>query len=95
MRQNITKEQFDELNDTLKDKALKVFGFGYEYINIGTMIEFLDESINKSLGESWYGLLFNGGDENDGSAGTVYQNYEGELCDALWEAVKQILEEKS
>lgn len=51
-------------------------------LSIGVMIEFLDEQ--KDF-EEWYEDIL----EPDGK--DIYPKYKGELCDALWGAVKEVL----
>lgn len=86
MRQNITREQWEELSEE-KQKVLKnylmekevlaILKSGYPYLNIGQMIEFLDQD---ELNE----CLF--------SIGGVQEKEN--FCDALWEAVKYKLKNK-
>lgn len=80
MKQNITKEQWDEL--PAKYKRFKVpkhwaISFdgpvGISYPNIGQLIEF--------LGDDWWEYI-----EAD-----YYNKSDFELCDSLWEAVKHKL----
>lgn len=101
MKQHITKEQFDELSEKGKkefkewlDKkdyyVLKILGIPKYEINIGIMIEFLDEHLQ--------GLCLDL-DINKGKVGgncyingnTISSLNPPEFCDALWEAVKEIL----
>lgn len=101
MKQHITIDQFNELNYKQQEKLLEIFGAGYEYINIGKMIEFLDEHYPISIighqsqwhGGKWY---FNGGkipqtltEESLKQSTKTYEN--NNLFDALFEAVKEIL----
>jgi hypothetical protein len=102
MKQHITREQLDEL-PTAKKKILYEFFFPAEYpadrtlayvvdinpefITIGQMIEFLDERVkclscmkNQQEGaDEWIVSYVN------------YLHKNKELCDALWEAVKDVL----
>jgi len=98
MRQNITKKQWDELNDEEKTKHLNIFKKMYgggknlpsEYScdlpNIGQMIEFLGNDVNTicPMEEFWVVELYS-------MKGKV--KLEEELCDALWEAVKYKLKQ--
>ena len=100
MKQHITKEQFDELTNKQKnvlylfvgERSLRVKkGEASPYLgmpNIGTMIEFLGEqcwSILRLKTELW-SIHDNGG---------LKYFREKELCDALWEAVKNKLNAKT
>ena len=104
MKQHITKEQWDELSEGDKILWIKQFciqtkagvipcsdDFKTElYPSIGQMIEF--------LGDDWYEKLFVA-QKKDGvcdehscnSIEYLEKLYEGELADALWEAVKEKL----
>ena len=96
MKQEITQKQWDELNDTQKDKYLLIFKERYsggantpsdistDLPNIGRMIEFLgDDNYPRVLCEEW-------GDSVD-----LPKDYIGipvdEICDKLWEATKSKL----
>lgn len=58
--------------------------YGYEpLLSIGQLIEFLDE--HNEYEHWWEEILYPEGKD-------IFLKYEGELCDALWEAVKKILE---
>lgn len=88
MKQHITKEQLAELTP---EQSLKLYDFISKscamLLTIGQMIEFLsDKHDNFTIGKisSWYIDL----DISDGSH-DVYDVME--LCDALWEAVKKVL----
>ncbi len=86
MKQHITNKQWGELkakqktefNDSLEDFDTS------KMPDIGQMIEF--------LGEHWYVRLFRGFSVLQDPR--VDKNYKGELCDALWEAVKHKLKKK-
>jgi len=103
MKQHITKEQFRELTPPEQEKLFRFFfGDSYpvkggfevidinpEYLTIGRMIEFLDAGgvVYSIEAHGKYWELFwdsAGGDEK----------IRGELCDALWEAVKEVLEKE-
>lgn len=81
MKQNITPEQILELETK---NMMKLFVWckkkGYkEKLTIGQMIEFLEENTHVSFGE-------------------IFDKYwwakrRGKICDALWEVVKEILNE--
>lgn len=102
MKQHITFSQWEELSakDKLKlDRWLMKKGYFLtymeeysvpkRYLSIGQMIEFLDEqytngnrfSLSIERGNNGW-ILWELGDEHK------------KLCDALWEAVKQVLEEE-
>ena len=55
------------------------YGDDLPLLSIGQMIEF--------LGDDWYFEVFTANDIGD-----VLKSYDGELCDSLWEAVKEVLE---
>ena len=94
MKQEITKKQWDELSDKQKDKYNKIFKEMYnggknvpsditvELPNIGRMIEFLGDDIdrievNKVAGG--YGIFFT----KDG-----HDLFDRELVNVSWKAVK-------
>ena len=86
MKQHITKSQWDELAQEQKEafwsRSYDNLTIEPEDITIGQMIEF--------LGDDWYSGLFS-------VKGDPIANYEldwdksDNLCDALWEAVKEKL----
>lgn len=102
MKQHITATQLQELSDTARDKLtfyLESTGTLHadyrdndfcEHVNIGRMIEFLDERVkclscmkNQQEGaDEWIVAYVN----------YLYKNKD--LCDALFEACKNVLEEK-
>jgi len=101
MKQNITVTQLQELSDTARDKLtfyLESTGTLHgdyrdndfcEHVNIGQMIEFLDDhkrfyTIGKSIIRNEFVL----------SQGDGVEYIDIELCDVLFEAVKKLLEEK-
>lgn len=105
MKQHITFEQYDQLSDKAKERADEEFllklddepGDGYydkspTEIDIGMMIEFLDEHVlNESL--KYFGegpILIISHDSKRGWF--VHGKSNTELCDALWEATKGVLE---
>ena len=85
MKQKITIDQWRELSNEQQNYLTEWYIKTEHdlptipYFTIGELIEF--------LGEHWVDYLFE--DRQD----TVCPTYEGELCDALWEAVKENLEE--
>ncbi len=95
MKQHITQEQWNELNDKQKEKFLGrpieyygsenykvVANFGLFEVSIGKMIQFLDLDLRMIIYidyEGW-GMQWRGGGE------LVIKE---DLCDALWEAVKE------
>jgi len=105
MKQNITKQQLDELSPKAKEKLHKYLGINISssldwpekyyqtaLLNIGEMIEFLDEQnkrnaciVKSFITDEW---VLN-------HPKRIEVKYIcKELCDALWEAVKGVLEEK-
>lgn len=102
MKQHITIEQYNELSDGEKNllsywvvdhpngccapHITEIYD-GDALLNIGQMIEFLDEryeNFDLATGGSGWMVYYKKG---------VYETQE-ELCDALWEAVKEVLEKK-
>ncbi len=102
MKQNITVDQLNELSDkggerlrewwkeepgdiTHYDKYL------YPLLSIGRMIGFLNEHIKFSSVEwegirgYWFGLTIKNGKQR-------FYRKSNEICDSLWEAVKEVLE---
>jgi len=96
MKQNITVEQArKELDNKYEDMVVWIEEHGYldyyedkkgyhpdnPFLSIGQMIEFLDEKQGifefKRIGDDWL----------------VNRNRSEELCDALWEACKEVLDE--
>lgn len=98
MKQNITVVQLDELT---AGQTVKLFTWGmtHKYLNdkemflpnIGQMIEFLDESRtgDKKL-FPWWNSFFTW----DYGGVDGYESEHKEFCDALWQAVKEKLEEE-
>jgi len=82
MKQQITKSQFLELSEKLRTK-LALWSLDHHYhadeLSIGQMIEYLGEDLSLEMN---YGEL-------DYCNGDVDKN----LCDALFEAVKEKLKE--
>jgi len=84
MKQHITKSQLNELSKKHSDKLFDwLINKGYidfksnkddTLITIGQMIEF--------LGDDWWKWLEQNADKS------IISKHKGELCDALWEAVK-------
>lgn len=105
MKQQITKEQMRELPDRIQAKLdLWMIRHGYENsfpnYSIGQMIEFLDDNRKTVL----FITKLKCGDDFVWSTGSMacrgnwkdkkaHEN-DIELCDALWESVKEVLEEK-
>lgn len=97
MKQHITVYQLLELDDFVKIAELsginimKFLGVGtkppHEDINIGKMIEILDQNSAtvKIYLESYPYIVLDGHEQNG------FEHESGELCDALWEAVKDCL----
>ena len=102
MKQYITIEQVNELSNKGKEKLIQYlfpddyFGNIMERIadvpnilSIGRMIEFLDEYRRIIELENGTGLVI---DREVIIKGKVICWYKKELCDALWEAVREVLE---
>lgn len=97
MKQKITKKQLNELDQKGKNTLYHWFEkkdfdlvayededsfLYYPLPAIGQMIEFLDEQ--EELNNGWY--------IENGKRLTIDIFGKGELCDALWEAIKDILD---
>jgi len=81
MKQHITVEQWNELEEDKQQeirKVLKGGKFGWMQLSIGQMIEF--------LGDSYFYTI-------QGKLGPMQWTTIEFLCDALWEAVKEVLNE--
>jgi hypothetical protein len=100
MKQQITLEQLDEISLENRKKLHNFLRKKYELDrgpfacpNIGEMIEFLAEKRKRD-----WGILFGKNlafvATKKGLKGKTPDNRNGELCDGLWEAVKEILEGK-
>ena len=102
MKQRITLNQFDSLSRKAKGRlndwvlnsegVLAAFPEGdYDIdctlLNIGQMIEFL-------LNEAGFNLDYSDSDNTWGVMLGEFEFGRAELCDALWEAVKEVLETK-
>lgn len=95
MKQTITKEQWDELSDEQKlkysesDTNIEELEFFMKdnYLNIGQMIEFLGDDVSGIINhyKSWNVL--------DVNQNSPVKGHKKELVDALWEAVKEKLNE--
>ena len=90
MKQEITEKQWEELTDDQELKfANTVWVKNGEKTcklhppNVGEMIEFLQE---KGKYRWWGTYVF------DSNQDTASPDYEGEFCDALWEACREVLE---
>lgn len=81
MKQYITVEQLRDLSLRADKRFYREFRLHNNYPRIG-MSEMIDY-----IGEDWYLSLFYG--DYDCS---VEKSYDGELCDALWELLKEELE---
>jgi len=97
MKQHITKEQWSELSKKAQASILikikfivptticdGLTGFEYMFIGIGQMMEYLGDDfwdINKE-GKEWTVVIY-----------IHHEITKGELCDALWEAVKYKLKD--
>ena len=80
MKQHITKKQWDELDEKHRIKwHNSIFVEKTERPTIGQMIEFLGDDLAVINTLMQDGYLINGGE------------WSGELCDCLWEAVKNKL----
>lgn len=98
MKQHITLDQIKTLNSKGKSNYKKLQSkFGWfdsqmtwlndkvYFLNIGQLIEILN-SEDKSIHEYWIGFIM------DCSQDSPCPLYKGELCNALWKEVKEILE---
>jgi len=90
MKQRITVEQLKELTDEQKERLIEWYMSVGDYtrtplLSIGQMIE-LHEKLNTDLFWPWHSCLF-----TEGAGGRVAKDYDGELCDALWQSVKEVL----
>lgn len=87
MKQNISKEQWDELSEEEKNK---IIDDGSNYLSIGQLIEFLGDDLFQidKHDNLWYiyTRLLQYDDDN-------YSVAEKELIDALWEATKYKLKQ--
>ena len=95
MKQNITPKQFNELSEKGKDKLWSWIEAGHDSLNmpllsIGQLIEFLDDTFLDINLDTW---------EDRGDFWQVTslekkfkETLEPELCDALWETVKEVLD---
>lgn len=104
MKQNITQEQLQELSPKAKEKLLSLTSWDYlphgaqmllhnsdfylsDFLTIGRMIEF--------LGFDWiYAIGYDDEDYDDNLYFSLTLIDQEKLCDALWEAVKEKLEEE-
>jgi hypothetical protein len=105
MKQNITLSQFHELSDKAKKKLWdfslpKKYLFSsddkqtiYPLLSIGQMIEFLyaHQSTDWSI-HFGRDLAFYASSGRDTLYGKTSTKRDGELCDGLWEAVKEVLQ---
>jgi hypothetical protein len=101
MKQHIDLEQLDELSAKQKNKLYEYLDFGFSPVKfevvreltIGKMIEFLDEQKKVVLGDDGWNeprLKF----AKVNSDLSFDMDWSGELCDALWEACKETLNEQ-
>jgi len=98
MKQHITIDQYHELSFGAKikliewivtwTKATDKITLPHQDMNIGRMIEFLDDR-EMLHGDEYGHLKFNVRLYDDSG---VQHNVRDELCDALWESVKAVLE---
>jgi hypothetical protein len=97
MKQNITTKQLNELSEKGKDKLITwMMNCGYvtvevnleediPLLSIGQMIEFLDEQfVELHQTSSFWGVRL--------KKNKYVVEKPKELCDALWQAVKEVLE---
>ncbi len=92
MKQHITKEQWDELDDKQKDNFWDIFN-GAKEITRGHTLKDPDWSIGdliEFLGDEW---LIAPESSMDGKLGiySIVWAKKDELCDELWEAVREKL----
>lgn len=101
MKQQITKDQWEELNEECKKVLQKFFyseadvieleefkegGFIPLLLSIGQMIEFLNEDDWSYIDDSNYDSVISFGEYGGNLSFDI--GWKGELCDALWNAVK-------
>jgi truncated hemoglobin YjbI len=95
MKQRITEGQLSKLTDEQKERLIEWYQSIEDYtrtplLSIGQMIQFIQEKkpqlkgISKNRFDKWFVNLDTG-----------MLGYKDELCDALWEAVRQILKESA
>jgi hypothetical protein len=101
MKQEITKEQFNELSGQAQERLLQwVHEKQYDpFLTIGQIMEFLDEYGQHRYGidpldtedmpHGWMVKVY----APDVQEGFWYGTANKELCDALWEAVKEVVEQ--
>jgi hypothetical protein len=90
MKQHITQKQFLELSDKHQEFILRwCMERDYYIFGIGQMIEFLDERGSIELDNENNGWLIGYWYKGETTPIRVSRH---ELCDALWETVKEILE---
>lgn len=82
MKQHITQKQLEELDEFDRIKIKN------QCLSIGQMIEFLDEEYGSWKLDSWQDWEIVNTQENK----NIVLAKNDELCDALWEAVKEVLE---
>lgn len=96
MKQHISVEQLSELSDKSREK-LEDYVFSniimtqkrfIPLLSIGQMIEFLDEECGAWKMESWQEWEIVDTEMNK----NITLSKSAELCDALWNSVKEILE---
>jgi len=95
MKQQITEEQFNELNEEKQTQLIKWarsnrYGVGVTWLpllSIGQMIEFLDDN-----DDDWKSCAFvdNGSMGDYGWEEFWERDKSKELCDALWKEVKEV-----
>ncbi len=102
MKQHITKKQLDELSGEAEQR-LHIWVLMHKYtsswnakkLNIGQMIEFLDDYLLEKK-DDWSIHVGRNGYMFASAKGTLrpqpHKGLEIDLCDALWEAVKEVLE---
>ena len=102
MKQEITKEQFNELSGQAQERLLQwVQEKHYDpFLTMGQLLEFLDEYRQHRYGidpvatddmsHGWMVKVY----APDVQKGFWYGTANQELCDALWEAVKEVVEQR-
>jgi hypothetical protein len=96
MKQHITLSQLNVLSEEgkrrywaySKNRGWRRPDSDYDLWSIGQMIEFLDEKRKGKWFLHTQDRILYWGENNEYS----YDYYDSELCDALWQAVKEILE---
>lgn len=97
MKQNITKEQFEELGEAGRTRLWEWIEDGHDrgnlepLLSIGQMIEFLAEQKDQLFHPLCYPLYEASGMKWDREGPMSGEPDVEDLCDSLWDACKEIL----